>query len=183
VTRLDGAGVRLGTTVVGTDEQDELYGLRAASDAAIVTGRTEHWNDQGTGFDALFARVDGESGRAEVHELDVSESDLAFDAVALPDGSWLVAGVSGYSQNPHGASVSEASRAFVSLVHAAGDAVPLVTPNGPRHNEARALVQLGDRDWRVAGMVDGPGTHTADHELALLTAAGFIAPLTLPSLD
>lgn len=181
VTRIDDQGRRLGTSVVGTDEQDELYGLRATRDAAIVTGRTEHWNDQGTGFDALFARIDGESGGVEVHELDVSGGDLAFDALPLSNGSWLVAGVSDYSQNPHGASVSEASRAFATLVSKAGDAVPLSAPDGERHNEARALLQLNDGRWLVVGMLDGPGTHSADGDLSLLRASGFVAPLELPS--
>lgn len=180
VTRLAAAGERLGTTVVGTAEEDELYGLRAIADGAIVTGRTEHWNEAGTGFDALYARVDGASGDVDVHELDVDAGDLAFDAVPLADGSWLVAGVSGYAQNPHGASVSEESRAFARLVLADGTSTALVTPNGKRHNEARTLAQRGDGQWVVGGMVDGPGTHSADSDPTLLTASGSLGALAMP---
>ncbi|HEY3253411.1 MAG TPA: hypothetical protein VGJ91_05665, partial [Polyangiaceae bacterium] len=113
VTRLDAAGQRLGTSVVGTPEQDELYGLRAAPSSAIAMGRTNYPNATGTGFDALLARVDGSTGSVELRELDVERGDLAFDAAVLSDDSWLVAGVSGYDQNPNGASISEASVAFV----------------------------------------------------------------------
>ncbi len=180
VTRLDVNGQRLGTSVVGTAEEDGLYGLRATEDAAIVTGRTEHWNEAGTGFDALYARVDGATGSVEVHELDVEAGDLAFDAVPLDDGAWLVAGVSGYTQNPNGASISETSRAFARVVSAQGESTPLVTPNGKRHNEARVLLQRSDGVWSVAGMVDGPGTHSADSDSSLLTASGFIGALAMP---
>lgn len=181
VTRLTRSGERLGTSVVGTAEEDELYGMRAVADGAVVTGRTEHWNDAGTGFDALYARVDGASGDVEVHELDVEAGDLAFDAVPLADGAWLVAGVSGYTQNPHGASVSEESRAFARFVFADGTSTAVVTPNGKRHNEARTLVQRSDGQWTVGGMVDGPGTHSADRDPNLLTASGSLGALVIPN--
>ena len=179
VTRLSGDGQRLGTQVVGTSEQDELYGLRASHGSVLVTGRKEYPDATGTGFDALLARVDGPTGAVEVGELDVDRSDLAFDAVVLDDDSWLVAGVSGYDQNPNGASISEASTAFVRRVRKSGDAVALVTPNGKRHNEARTLVQRADGTWLVGGMHDGPGTHSADGDSSKLTARGFLSALAI----
>lgn len=182
VTRLDDAGKRLGTSVVGTPEQDELYGLHAAAGSALVTGRKEYPDATGTGFDALAARVDGATGEVEVRELDVDRSDLAFDAVALDDDSWLVAGVSGYSQNPSGASISEESRAFVQRVFPSrevGAPVALVTPNGKRHNEARTLALRSDGTWIVGGMHDGPGTHSADGDPSKLSAQGFLGALAL----
>ena len=180
VTRLNAVdGQRLGTSVVGTPEQDELYGLRAAHDSVMVTGRKEYPNETGTGFDALVARVDGSTGNVEVRELDVERSDLAFDAALLDDDAWLVAGVSGYDQNPHGASISEASAAFVQRVPKTGAAVALVTPNGKRHNEARTLTQRQDGAWLVGGMHDGPGTHSADGDSSKLTAQGFLGALAM----
>ena len=181
VTRLNSAdGQRLGTSVVGTPEQDELYGLRAAHGSVLVSGRKEYPNETGTGFDALVARVDGSTGSVEVRELDVDRSDLAFDAALLEDDVWLVAGVSGYDQNPHGASISEASVAFVQLVPKTGAATALATPNGKRHNEARTLTQRLDGTWLVGGMHDGPGTHSADGDPSQLTAWGFVGALTMP---
>jgi hypothetical protein len=52
--------------------EEQLVGLRAGQDSALVIGRKEYWNEQGTGFDALVARLDGKTGALEVRELDAS---------------------------------------------------------------------------------------------------------------
>lgn len=122
VTRLTADGRRLGTSVVSTPEADELYGLRAGANAAYVAGRKEYWNESGTGFDALAAEIDGSTGAVQVFELDVHKSDIAFDVAALSASEFLVVGASGYSQNPHGASISEEAEAFAYVLSRSGTA-------------------------------------------------------------
>ena len=177
VTRIALDGTRLGTSVVGTPEADELYGLHAGKHSAYVAGRKEYWNEAGTGFDALAAEVDGTSGAARVFELDVDRSDIAFDVAAFSDSELVVVGASGYSQNPHGASISEESQAFAYVLGKSGGKQALSVPNRQRHNEARSLAQKADGRWIVAGMLNGPGTHSGDADATLVTADGFLSGL------
>jgi len=183
VTRIASGGTRIGTTVVGTPEDDQLFGLRGGQDSALVIGRKEYWNDDGTGFDALIARLEGKSGALEVRELHVKRSDLAFDAVALEDGSWLVAGASDWQQNPSGASVSEESQAFVQHLSAAGEGSTIALENGARHNEGRTLVDLGAGRFLIGGMTDGPGTHSGDAEPSHVRASGFLREVRVHGID
>lgn len=178
VSRIAKDGTRLGTSVVSTPNDDQLFGLRAIGDSAYAVGRTEHWNAQGTGFDALVARIDA-SGVVNVRELDVDRGDIAFDVAGAPDAGIVVVGASGYSQNPHGASISEHSTAFARWIHVDGTITAIDVPNGPRHNEARFVLSLGGGShasvtYRIGGMHDGPGTHSADGDLSLLRADGFV---------
>lgn len=177
VTRVAVDGTRLGTSVVATPEADELYGLRAGKNSAYVAGRKEYWNEAGTGFDALAAEVEGTSGAVHVFELDVDRSDIAFDVAALSDSELLIVGASGYSQNPHGASVSEESQAFASVLSKAGGSRALLVPNRARHNEVRSLARGPNGRWIAAGMLNGPGTHSGDADTALVTADGFLSEL------
>ena len=182
VTRIASGGRRIGTTVVGTAEDDQLFGLRAGQDSALVIGRKEYWNEQGTGFDALVARLDGKTGALEMRELDVKRSDLGFDALPLADGSWLVTGASDWQQNSHGASVSEESQTFLSRVSESGELSAITLPTslqGPRHNEGRMLLPLGPGRWLIGGMTDGPGTHSGDADASRVRAAGFLRELQL----
>lgn len=173
VTRISPDGQRLGTSVVSTPDDDQLYGLRATGRGVYALGRTEHWNAEGTGFDALLALIDA-SGAVAVQTFDVERSDIAFDVAAGEDGDLVVVGASGYSQNPYGASISEASHAFALRLQRDGALRALPLPDGPRHNEARFVVPRGRERLVVGGMLDGPGTHSADADAALLRAAAFI---------
>ena len=85
------------------------------------------------------------------------------------------------AQNPHGASISEASAAFARRVRSDGSVVAVPLPSGPRHNEARFIVPLPSGRLLVGGMLDGPGTHSADGDVSLLTAKGFLTEVTLPA--
>ncbi len=181
VIRLAPGGTRLGTSVVGTERPDEIFALRAVPGGVWALGRNELWNAQGTGFDALVGFVDGASGAATVRSLDVNLGDIAFDAVPLPDGELIVVGASGYAQNPSGASITEASTSFARWLRADGSVVTVPVPTGPRHNEARFIEGLANGHLLVSGMLDGPGTHSADGNLSLLTARGFLTEVTLPA--
>jgi hypothetical protein len=171
VTRVDAEGKRLGTSVVGTADDEQLYELRAGAHGVYALGRSERWNEQGTGFDAMAAHVDA-TGKVTMRTFDVASGDIAFDALEEPDGSLLVAGASGYAQNPNGASIVEASEAFVRRLRADGTTETVAIPL--RHNEARSLVRRSDGRIVAGGMTDGPGTHSGDGDHALVRAHGWV---------
>jgi hypothetical protein len=181
IVRLTADGTRLGTSVVGTDRPDEIFALRAVPGGVWALGRNELWNDQGTGFDAFIGHVDGATGAATVRSLDVDLSDIAFDLAPLPGGEVVVVGASGYVQNPSGASISGTAAAFARWLRADGSAIAVPLPQGPRHNEGRFILPLPSGRLLVGGMLDGPGTHTADGDWSLLTAKGFLTEVSLPA--
>ena len=180
VTRVSAHGKRMGTSVVGTEDYEQLYELRGAAHGVYALGRSEHWNAEGTGFDALAAHV-APDGQVTMRRFDVSRGDIAFDAVEEADGAILVAGASGYSQNPNGASIVEESQSFVRRLHPDGRIEAIALPTGPRHNEARFLLPIANA-LLVAGMTDGPGTHSADGDPALLRATGWLEAIGVSSL-
>lgn len=55
----------------------------------------------------------------------------------------------------------------------------LSVPVAPRHNEGRFVRWAGDR-LLVGGMLDGPGTHSADGDPSLLRARGFLRQVVVP---
>jgi hypothetical protein len=178
VVRIAPDGRRLGTSVVGGPRPDEIHGLRAVRGAAYALGRNEEWNAQGTGFDALLARIDAVTGAVELRELHVDRGDIAFDVAPTDDGGLILVGARGYSQNPHGASVSEESHAFARWLAGDGRIVDAAVPDGPRHNEARFITRLDASRFLIGGMLDGPGTHSADADPSQLRAAGFLTEIS-----
>lgn len=181
VVRLTADGIRLGTSVVGTDRPDEIFALRAGPGGVWALGRNEVWNAQGTGFDAFIGYVDGATGATSARSLDVDLGDIAFDLAPLTGGEAVVVGASGYAQNPSGASITEGSAAFARWLRADGSVVSVPLPTGPRHNEARFIQPLASGRLLVGGMLDGPGTHSADGDWSLLTAKGFLTEVSLPA--
>lgn len=173
VTRVAPSGQRLGTSVVGTPDDEQLYGLHADGDGVIAVGRTERWNAEGTGFDAFHARIDA-SGAVTIATFDVDRGDIAFDARRAPSGDLVVVGASGYVQNPHGASISEESHTFVRTIAPDGTVTAVPVPDGPRHSEVRFALPVAG-GFVFGGMLDGPGTHSADGDSALLRARPFYA--------
>ncbi len=166
--------------MISTPNDEQLYALRAADkDGVYALGRTERWNAEGTGFDGLVAHV-GIDGSVSTRTVDVERSDIVFDVAPVKEGL-LVVGASGYWQNPNGASISEESHVFARLLRADGtsEVAPLdLALGGPRHNEARFLVPgRSPGEWIVGGMLDGPGTHSADSDAALRRATGFVKAL------
>ncbi|MDX2024342.1 MAG: hypothetical protein SF187_29135 [Deltaproteobacteria bacterium] len=180
VTRLSPAGGRLGTSVITTMGADELQSLRAVDGGAYVVGRTEHWNAQGTGFDVLVAKIDGGTGAVKTRELDVNAGDIAFDLLPLDENTVVVVGASGYAQNPNGLSITESSQGFARKWPEVGETTSLALPQGLRHNEARFVLGYGDAQLLIGGMLNGPGTHSADGDASLLRADGFLVTLPVP---
>lgn len=178
VTRLDASGARLGSTVIethGVDEGGELHALRMDGSEIALVGRvfTEKRAD-GTGWDAYAARIDRTTGALVSYRvLDVDKGDILFDIAPAGQGVFIVGGATGYVENPGGASVLEPAAPLLGVLDAAGTLTRVTVAPAPRINEVRTLVQRGDR-WLAGGMVNGPGTHSADANPGLLTADGFL---------
>jgi hypothetical protein len=93
-----------------------------------------------------------------------------------------VAGRSGYSQNPRGASISEEATSELLVLDGAGTPIRRVAlAQGPRHNAALSAVPVPGAagDFYVGGLRNGAGSHSADADPALLQADGWAARLTL----
>jgi hypothetical protein len=178
VTRVSATGERLGTSVVGTPHDEQLYALRATANAVYALGRSEPENTGGVGFDGFVARIDT-AGVVATKTFDVDRGDIAFDLVVPDEGGLIIVGASGYSQNPAGASISEESHTFARWLRSDGRLDPLPMPDGPRHSEVRFIVEREGKLY-AGGMLDGPGTHSADGDLALLRANAFFGEVSKP---
>lgn len=173
ITRLDGSGERLGASFFDAGGPAQAHALRAYQDGWALAGR-HRVADQEGGWNGFAVWLDAE-GRLRRHTvLDVEEGDVLFDLVPLPDGRHLVAGATGYSQNPIGASISDEGAPLLAVLEADGRmARRLPLPTAPGQNPVRSLERQGNR-WLVAGMRGGPGTHTADGDPARLRADGYV---------
>ena len=102
-----------------------------------------------------------------------------FDTAPLPQGRFLVAGSAGYTQNPNGASISEVAEPLLAILEEDGKIKQRITmATGPRQNQLRSLAAYGN-NWLVGGLVNGPGTHSADSNPALVTADGFVREIVI----
>lgn len=180
LTRLAATGQRLGTTLVDTVQRSELHGLRWFGEQIVAMGRVRT-QQVDSGWDAYLAFIPAAGEPAQWQTIDIDRGDVLFDAAPLGDGRWLLAGATAYLQNPTGASISEEAAPLLALLPAPGQAAQrLVLDTGPRHNQARALASWGGR-WWLGGMVNGPGTHSADADATLLRADGSVREVRPPA--
>jgi hypothetical protein len=181
VTRLGPDGQRLGTTLVDTIQSSELHGLRMNGNDIALVGRVfSEKRDDGTGWNAYVAHVDGASGALLSYRVvDIDRGELLFDIAPLAGGRFLVAGTAGYTQNPTGASISEQATPLLAVLESDGtlrQRIDLMA--GLRQNQVRALVARGG-NWLAVGMVNGPGTHSGDGNPALIAADGFVREISI----
>lgn len=177
VTQLDGAGRRVFSRMVGTQWNDEIYGMRAVPGAMLVVGRTETSPGDAGGWDGLLARV-ADEGTVFVRTFHVNAADIAFDADLLSDGRTVIVGGTGYTDNPSGGSISE-SCSLLAMVLSENTQTVLPLPTLPKHNHLRTLVADVSTAW-VAGMTNGPGTHSGDNDPSAIRADPFVAVVALP---
>ncbi|HTS80512.1 MAG TPA: hypothetical protein VMH40_07930 [Myxococcaceae bacterium] len=173
--KLDRTGTHLWSRVIGTENEDEPYAVRATVDAVAVVGRSRRF----PGFDNTFwdafvsiSAADGTLGSSRALQLEASSILLAVDG--LPDGGWLAGGSEGWSQNPDGLSVlTFGTKLLLALPTPDADPVRLALPAGPRHNEVRTVVGGRDQVW-FGGHEDGPVMHTGDGDLSQIHATGVL---------
>ena len=176
LTRVASAdGRRLGSTVIDTHDHAELHGVRATTVGFVLVGRVlSEVRSDGGGWNAFAAFVgrDGTSGPYKV--VDVDRGDVLFDVAALSNGRYLALGTTGYTQNPSGASISEAAQPLLVLLNNDGSlARNLGYVGGARHNQLTTIAPLNGR-WLLGGMTNGPGTHSGDADRKLIVADGFL---------
>jgi hypothetical protein len=171
----DRDGVRLWSRVIGTENEDEPYAVRATATEVAVVGRARRF----PGFDNTFwdafvsvSASDGTLRSSRTIQLDGSSILLAVDGV--PGRGWLVGGSDGWAQNPEGLSVlSFGIKLLLALPTPDGDPIRLRLPAGPRHNEIRTVIDGVDGAW-FGGHEDGPVMHTGDGDLAQIHATGIL---------
>jgi hypothetical protein len=174
LTRLDRDGKRAWSRVLGTDNEDEPYAIRAGHGQVAVVGRSRRFPGfDNTAWDAFFS-VSTTSGTlvgSRAVPLDASSIFLAI--AARSDGSWVVGGSDGWSQNPEGLSIGDGRKLLLELANVEADPVRRTLPVGPRHNEVRTVSVDGAR-IRYGGHEDGPSMHTGDADHSLIRATGVI---------
>lgn len=184
LTQLSAQGDRQHTTLINTVGYGELHGVRWAGAEIAAVGRVlTQRRAEGDGWNAFVGMVPAQPqpAPAVLQVLDFDRGDLIFDVARLDDGRLLLAGSTGYLQNPSGRSVTEEAQPLLAVASADGRTVRRVAAQaGPRHNQVRALARWQGR-WWAGGMEDGPGTHSDDANPAGVRANGFVRPV--PSLD
>lgn len=168
-------GQRLESTVIDTKQRAELHGLRASSQGFALVGRVlSEVRPDGTGWDGFAALVARDGTLGTYKTVDVDRGDVLFDIAQLPSGRYLALGTTGYVQNPTGESISESAQPLLALLGPDASLIQnLGFPAGPRHNQLTTLARI-DAGWLLGGMINGPGTHSADTDRSLLVADGFL---------
>ena len=99
---------------------------------------------------------------------------MILDLLPLDGSAVLLAGATGYTQNPGGESVSESSAPLLARFDTATGATSRIALTaGLRGNQVRALGSYRAR-WLTGGMENVPGTHSADADPRLLTVDGYL---------
>ena len=175
VTILDATGLRLSATPIDTRVLSEVHAVRWAGDTVLVAGRMlTTIRDDGGGWDGFLARLKFGNAAAEIQTLDFDRGDVILDVAPLGDGRIVVAGSTAYLQNPTGGSISENAEPLLAVLPAAGMAARRTTlPVGPRHNQVRTVAAWREH-WLIGGLENGPGTHSADSDPALLICDGYL---------
>jgi len=176
LTQVDAAGARGRTIWIDTGEKSEVHALAWTGDTILAAGRVRTARpDDGAGWDGWLAQLDAGSQRlASYRRIDVDRGDIVQALLPLGDDRVLLAGSTGYTQNPGGESVSEATSPLLAMLRLADGSVNrLALTAGPRGNQVRALAVSGN-DWLVGGIEDAPGTHSADNAPASLTMNGYL---------
>jgi hypothetical protein len=174
LTRLDRDGKRAWSRVIGTENEDEPYGIRAAHGEIAVVGRSRRFfGNDNTAWDAFFSVSTTSGTLVGSRAIPLDASSILLAVAARPDGTWVVGGSDGWSQNPEGLSIGDGKKLLLELasVQAAPARKPL--PAGPRHSEVRTVSIDGTR-IRYGGHEDGPSMHTGDSDATLIRATGVI---------
>ena len=173
--KLDRSGARQWSRVIGTDNEDEPYAIRAAGGAVAVVGRSRRFPGfDNTAWDAFLSVTDEDGTLRGTRALALDASSILLAVDALPAGGWAVGGSDGWAQNPSGLSVlSFGTKLLVELSTPDADPVRIPLPAGPRHNEIRTVLAGSTSVW-FGGHEDGPVMHTGDGDLSAIHATGIV---------
>lgn len=175
LTVLDERGVRSPAVAVDNRDKSELHALKWAGETVLLAGRVRTGRSaDGAGWDGYVARAGGAAGAVSHRLVDVDRGDVILDLLPLDGSAVLLAGATGYTQNPGGESVSESSAPLLARFDTATGATSRIALTaGPRGNQVRALGSYRAR-WLTGGMENVPGTHSADADPRLLTVDGYL---------
>jgi hypothetical protein len=145
----------------------DIEGLRWLRGGLVLVGRNAPapLPEDGLAWDGFIVHlVDGETAPRLGALVDLDGAAALSDVAAAGVSAWLVAGRSGYWQNPHGASISEEAASELAVLDAAGAVVRrLELPQGRRHNGALSIAASGAARgaaagaYFVGGLTNGPG--------------------------
>jgi hypothetical protein len=170
--------VREGTT-------SDIEGLRWLRGGVVLVGRVSPTPlpDSGYGWDGFLVHlVDGEAAPRLRVSVDLERGAVLSDAAAHGETGWLVAGRSGYWQNPRGASISEEGTSELLVLDGTGTVSRrLELAQGPRHNGALGIAPAPGHagHFYAGGLANGPGSHSADTDPTLLQADGWVNRVVL----
>ncbi|MDN4058532.1 hypothetical protein QPK31_09900 [Massilia sp. YIM B02769] len=175
LTVLDERGMRSRALAIDNRDKSEVHALKWAGETLLVAGRVRTTRaSDGSGWDGYVARTDGAAALRSYRLVDVDRGDAILDLMPLDGNAVLLAGASGYTQNPDGESVSETSAPLLArLDTGTGATTRIALPAGPRGNQVRGLAAYRAR-WLAAGMQNVPGTHSADSDPRLLVTDGWL---------
>lgn len=178
LTVLDERGARSRALAIDNRDKSELHALKWAGDTLLVAGRvrTTRAPDDG-GWDGYVARTDGAATLRSYRLVDVDRGDAILDLLPLDGNAVLIAGATGYTQNPDGESVSDTSAPLLARFDTGtGASTRIALPAGPRGNQIRGLASYRSR-WLLGGIENVPGTHSADSDARLLVTDAWLREL------
>ncbi len=174
--KFDRAGHRLWSRVIGTENEDEPYSVRAVDGAVAVVGRSRRVPGEDNTFWDAFISVSSADGTLRgSRTFQLEASSILLSVAGLPGGGWLAGGSEGWSQNPEGLSIfGFGSKLLLELPSLDAEPVRIPLPAGPRHNEIRSVLADSGRGRWFAGHEDGPVMHTGDADPSAIHATGVL---------
>ena len=174
--KFDRAGHRLWSRVIGTENEDEPYSVRAVDGAVAVVGRSRRFPDfDNTFWDAFISVSNADGTLRGSRTFQLEASSILLSVAGLPGGGWLAGGSEGWSQNPEGLSIlSFGSKLLLEVASLDADPVRIPLPAGPRHNEIRSVLADSGRERWFGGHEDGPVMHTGDADPSAIHATGVL---------
>lgn len=164
LTKMSASGERIYSKLQGNATKQRLINMRVHDNGVYFVGRIKT-GTQPNSWDALIIKSDPVTGE-HIYEstIDVRDGDMFWDVGESAGGGAIAAGTTDYTQNPHGASVSDARKAAAIVLDAQGKMVnEIPLPQGPagRGSEAMFIKVLGSGRIIFAGVHNAPGTHSA----------------------
>ena len=169
--KVDTLGNQIGSDILGTTNRDEHFGVTSYQGKALVFGRARTINAQ---WDAYIATPGMASS-----SFSLNSSSVITAATATKHGL-LASGTVGWSQNPHGISISEHADVELILVSDKLNEISKLTlPSSARFDRIFGFMPLKKNVYLAYGMENGPGTHSADNDINQLVSSPLMMQVTI----